>query len=104
MNNSCISSVRASIQYSTRPVRARWAGRMIRRRVVDSHARVIGVRNLRVVDASALPILPPGHPVATICEFSCFRSLLAVCEGAMLTACCVDALAEKISDDVLRGE
>lgn len=41
--------------------------------VVDSKARVIGVKGLRVVDASAFPLLPPGHPLATICEyyFSC---------------------------------
>ena len=38
--------------------------------VVDSHARVIGVQNLRVVDASAFPILPPGHPMATVCKSS----------------------------------
>lgn len=36
--------------------------------VVDSQARVIGVQNLRVVDASAFPLLPPGHPTSTICE------------------------------------
>ncbi|PWY89102.1 GMC oxidoreductase [Aspergillus heteromorphus CBS 117.55] len=30
--------------------------------VVDSRARVFGVDGLRVVDASAFPILPPGHP------------------------------------------
>ncbi|RAL04624.1 GMC family oxidoreductase [Aspergillus ibericus CBS 121593] len=30
--------------------------------VVDSQARVFGVEGLRVVDASAFPILPPGHP------------------------------------------
>jgi len=35
--------------------------------VVDSQARVIGVAGLRVVDASAFPLLPPGHPQATIC-------------------------------------
>lgn len=34
--------------------------------VVDAQARVYGVQNLRVVDASAFPLLPPGHPVATI--------------------------------------
>lgn len=38
--------------------------------VVDSKARVIGVKGLRVVDASSMPLLPPGHPQATICEFS----------------------------------
>ena len=36
--------------------------------VVDSKARVIGVDNLRVVDASAFPFLPPGHPQATVCQ------------------------------------
>ena len=36
--------------------------------VVDSKARVIGVQGLRVVDASAFPLLPPGHPMATVCE------------------------------------
>ena len=38
--------------------------------VVDTKARVIGVTGLRVVDASALPLLPPGHPMSTICKFS----------------------------------
>ena len=36
--------------------------------VVDSKAKVVGVNRLRVVDASAFPILPPGHPMSTICE------------------------------------
>ena len=34
--------------------------------VVDSQARVFGVERLRVVDASAFPFLPPGHPQATV--------------------------------------
>lgn len=38
--------------------------------VVDSHARVYGVKGVRVVDASAFPFLPPGHPQSTVCEFS----------------------------------
>ncbi|KAL4965407.1 GMC family oxidoreductase [Aspergillus stella-maris] len=33
--------------------------------VVDSQARVLGVQRLRVVDASAFAILPPGHPQST---------------------------------------
>lgn len=37
--------------------------------VVDSSAKVIGVSGLRVVDASAFPFLPPGHPMATICKW-----------------------------------
>jgi choline dehydrogenase len=55
----------------------RWDDNMA---VVDSHARVIGVFGVRVVDASAFPLLPPGHPQAT-----------------------VYALAEKIAADILRG-
>ena len=46
--------------------------------VVDSRARVFGVKNLRVVDASSFPFLPPGHPQSTIY-----------------------ALAEKIAADIL---
>ncbi|KAH7385211.1 hypothetical protein DE146DRAFT_702270 [Phaeosphaeria sp. MPI-PUGE-AT-0046c] len=34
--------------------------------VVDSRARVIGVEKLRVVDASAFPLLTPGHPQAVV--------------------------------------
>ena len=46
--------------------------------VIDSQARVYGVKNLRVVDASSFPFLPPGHPQST-----------------------VYALAEKIAADIL---
>jgi choline dehydrogenase len=45
--------------------------------VVDSHARVLGTHGLRVVDAPILPILPPGHPVATICEYCSIKSVSA---------------------------
>lgn len=48
--------------------------------VVDSKARVIGVNRLRVVDASAFALLPPGHPQSV-----------------------VYALAEKIAGDILQG-
>ena len=37
--------------------------------VVDSKANVIGVKGLKVVDASSFALLPPGHPMATVCEF-----------------------------------
>lgn len=33
--------------------------------VVDSHARVIGVNNLRVIDSSSFPFTPPGHTQGT---------------------------------------
>jgi len=49
--------------------------------VVDSKARVFGVKNLRVVDASAMPFLPPGQPQATLYM-----------------------LGEKIADEILYGE
>ncbi|KAK2616174.1 hypothetical protein QQS21_000806 [Conoideocrella luteorostrata] len=47
--------------------------------VIDNQARVFGVTGLRVVDASAFPILLPGHPSAT-----------------------VYALAEKIAESILQ--
>ncbi|KAE8378442.1 hypothetical protein BDV26DRAFT_292260 [Aspergillus bertholletiae] len=34
--------------------------------VLDSRARVLGVERLRVVDASAFPVLPPGHPQSVV--------------------------------------
>jgi choline dehydrogenase len=34
--------------------------------VVDGQFRVRGVKQLRVVDASAMPVVPNGHPMATI--------------------------------------
>ncbi|CAD6442243.1 d34d526b-2779-4c26-b517-ea3c29081a36 [Sclerotinia trifoliorum] len=49
--------------------------------VVDSKARVFGVQGLRVVDASAFAILPPGHPQST-----------------------VYALAEKIAEGIRMGD
>ncbi|ETS75307.1 hypothetical protein PFICI_12251 [Pestalotiopsis fici W106-1] len=49
--------------------------------VVDTKARVIGVKGLRVIDASSFALLPPGHPMST-----------------------VYALAEKIADDIKRGD
>jgi len=37
--------------------------------VVNSNANVIAVNELRVVDASAFPFRPPGHPMATVCKY-----------------------------------
>ncbi|KAJ5780666.1 Glucose-methanol-choline oxidoreductase [Penicillium paradoxum] len=38
--------------------------------VVDSHANVIGMQGLRVVDASSFPFLPPGHPQSIVYAFA----------------------------------
>ena len=48
--------------------------------VVDSKGRVYGTKNLRVVDVSAFPFLPPGLPMGT-----------------------VYMVAEKIADDIKGG-
>ena len=37
--------------------------------VVDSRARVFGVTGLRVVDASSFALLPPGHPMSSVCKY-----------------------------------
>lgn len=36
--------------------------------VVDSKGRVFGVKSLRVADASAFALLPPGHPTSVVCK------------------------------------
>jgi choline dehydrogenase len=38
--------------------------------VVDSNAMVIGAEGLRIVDASAFPFLPPGHPQSLVYAFA----------------------------------
>ena len=53
--------------------------------VLDSKARVIGVQSLRVVDASAFPLLPPGHPQATVCKT--FTSTMLLCYDTYSSFC-----------------
>lgn len=38
--------------------------------VVDTRGRVIGVKGLRVADASAMPLVTPGHLVGSLCKYS----------------------------------
>ncbi|KAL8908996.1 MAG: hypothetical protein Q9207_000447 [Kuettlingeria erythrocarpa] len=76
--------------------------------VLDSKARVLGVKGLRVVDASSFPVLPPGHPTSTICQYpvphrAMLLGILNVGLDPMLTDTCIDALAEKIAADILLG-
>ena len=54
------------------------------RAVLDSKARVFGVQGLRVVDASAFPVLPPGHPSSTICRSHFLK--IAIAPGRRLTS------------------
>ncbi|CAL8584875.1 hypothetical protein XPA_010458 [Xanthoria parietina] len=82
--------------------------------VVDVGGRVFGTRGLRVVDASVFPLLPPGHPQATVYGFLFFSFLSCLSfpppwgvsgagfdmwKAEWLTFW-TDALAEKIACDV----
>lgn len=71
--------------------------------VVDAQGRVYGVNNLRVVDASSLPFLPPGLPMGTICTW-CSLSSHGHHHGIKsLIPTSSDMLAEKIADDIRTG-
>lgn len=73
--------------------------------VVDPKARVYGVQGVRVVDASAFPILPPGHPQATVCKFSdpWHWPVPGSVVNKLICRSLADMLAEKIADDILNG-
>ena len=67
--------------------------------VIDSKARVVGVSGLRVVDASAFPFLPPGHPSAAICRLK----LRCSWDLADLKTCCIrDTRESTMADFVSR--
>lgn len=66
--------------------------------VIDSHARVYGVDRLRVVDASAFPLLPPGHPQSTVCMLVPYAYIHEV---SPLLTLCSDMLAEKIAHSII---
>jgi choline dehydrogenase-like flavoprotein len=62
--------------------------------VSDSRARVFGVKRLRVVDASAFPLLLPGHPQSTCCKSYLSSMSVEIADW-------VDMLAEKVADDII---
>lgn len=67
--------------------------------VVDSAGRVLGgISGLRVVDASVMPVLPPGQPMSTVCEYY-LASVLRKKRGKWLTV--LDMIAEKLADSIL---
>ncbi|KAK2624706.1 hypothetical protein QTJ16_005899 [Diplocarpon rosae] len=61
------------------------------RAVLDSGARVLGVRGLRVADSSSAPLLGPGHPMASVCKPSVH----------MLITAGKDMIAEKVAALIL---
>ena len=67
-----------------------------RNAVVDTQGKVYDVVGLRVVDASIFPLQPPGHPQATVCEYSLQK-------GVGKAEFWADMLAEKIASDILAG-
>lgn len=72
--------------------------------VVDPKARVIGVQNLRVVDASAFNLLPPGHPQSTVYALVSMPTDVTLgMRRALTTTICV-MQAEKIADDIKNGD
>jgi choline dehydrogenase len=70
--------------------------------VVDTHAKVIGVNGVRVVDASSFALLPPGHPQSTVCRFS-LQGLAPYLRKTANVGLKKDMLAEKIAADILAG-
>lgn len=78
--------------------------------VVDTHGCVMGgVSGLRIIDASIMPVLLPGQPMSTVCKFYVFMFHYLVTVGsfqdhmANSVYFCADAIAEKLSDDILSG-
>lgn len=71
--------------------------------VLDTEARVRGVSGLRVVDASSMPTLGPGHPMATICKFIPFVLTRQLPPDRHLTAS-IDILAEKVANAIIKGK
>ena len=71
--------------------------------VVDTKGRVYGVQRLRIVDASIFPLLPPGHPQATVCKSFFFGDGKGVEWAQADDDFGIDAAAEKIASEILNG-
>jgi choline dehydrogenase len=67
--------------------------------VLDSECRVRGVAGLRVVDASSLPFLPPGHPQSSICKWT---AVSHKGHQRIYADDSSDMLAEKIAEAMLK--
>lgn len=61
--------------------------------VVDSRARVFGVRRLRIIDSSSFIFTPPAHTQGATCKRQIFGEKNEANAG-------VDARAEKLVDDI----
>ena len=68
--------------------------------VVDSNGKVFGVTGLRIVDSSVFPILPPGHPQATVCKYFLCTPLSYPSNQFSAS----DSLAEKLSAAIGLGQ
>lgn len=72
--------------------------------VVTTTGKVIGSKNLRIVDASTFPLLPPGHLLATVCKLKPNLSPKPVLSASdHREKKYTDALAEKYADDIKSG-
>lgn len=68
--------------------------------VVNSQARVFGAKDLRVVDASAFPHLPPGHPQRANCKYTPVPRAGCNQQAANFA---IDMIAEKIADLIINS-
>lgn len=78
--------------------------------VVNTHGCVLGgVSGLRIIDASIMPVLPPGQPMSTVCKCSKLHYIQVHYSPSHQSPFTdrpifhLDAIAEKLSHDILKG-